>query len=234
MTARYLRVMRIVAVTILALAALAAAGPAAGARDPKEPQQKHTAADTKRAQSIALVASDFSAGWKKAPKNTPAPPCSTEPDESSLVQTARIDPTFVWSDGITSVGSEIDTFRTKAQATRDWRLSTLALMRRCLLETARKELAAQHITVRVSSAVAVKPPKLGERSLHYRIVFELRRKQSGKTQVANFVTELIGVGIGRTSVVLHASSPGLPLPASGLNSLTKVLAKRLVAASGGI
>jgi hypothetical protein len=226
--------MRRAVVTVLSLATLAAAGTASAARDPKDPQQKHTAADTKQARSIALGLADLGTGWRKAAAQKPVAPCTTEPDESSLVQTARIDPTFVWSDGITSVGSEIDTFKTAAQAMRDWRLSTLDLARRCLLETARKELAKQHVSVSILSAVAVKPPKLGERSLHYRVVFQLRRKYAGKTQYAQFVTELILVGIGRTSVVLHASSPGAPLPSSGLNGLAKVLTKRLVVASGGI
>jgi hypothetical protein len=226
--------MRVVVVALVALAVLAPAAGGATPRDPKDPQQRHTAADTKRAQSIALKLGDLTTAWKKAPHDSPAPPCSTEPDESKLVQTARLDPTFLWQDGVTTLGSEIDTFRTAAQARRDWQLSTLDLMRRCLLESARKQLAKQQVTVSVLSAKALAPPKLGQRSIHYRLVFLLQRKQAGKLQVAQFVTELIALGVGRTSVVLHASSPGQPLPAAGLNALAKVLAKRLVAASGGI
>jgi len=222
-----------VTIGVLVLASLLLAT-AAAARDPKDPQQRHTAVDTKLARSIALKASDLASGWKVAPKDKPAPPCSSEPDESKLVQTARIDPTFVWKDGVTTVGSEIDTFRTAAQAQRDWRLSTLALMRNCLLESARKGLAGRHVAVSLGSAVALASPRLGERSLHFRLIFVLHRKQAGKTQVVQFVTELIAIGVGRTSVVLHSSSPGQPLPSSGLMSLAKVLAQRLVAASGAI
>jgi hypothetical protein len=224
---------RVVATVVLVLASLAWAASASG-RDPKDPQQRHTAADTKAATAIALKLSDLAAGWKAAPRDKPAPPCSTEPDESKLVQTARIDPTFVWKDGATTIGSEIDTFRTAAQAVRDWRLSTLALMGRCLLESARKQLGSRQMTVTLSSAVALAPPKLGERSLHYRLIFLLRRTQAGKTSVLQFVTELIAIGVGRTSVVLHVASPGQPLPASGLTSLAKLLAKRLEASAGAI
>jgi hypothetical protein len=231
--ARYPRSVRTVAILGLVLATLVCAT-TASARDPKDPQQRHTAADTKLAKSIALKRSDLASGWTASPNDKPAPPCSTEPDESQLVQTARIDPTFVWQDGATTVGSEIDIFRTTAQAQRDWKLSTLKLMRDCLLESARKQFAKQHVIVNVAAADSLATPKLGERSLHYRLLFILSRKQNGKTQVAQFVTELIGLGIGRTSVVVHASSPGQPLPSSGLVALARKLAKRLVAASGGI
>jgi hypothetical protein len=225
--------MRVATIGVLVLTSLLLAT-VASARDPKDPQQRHTAADTKAARSMALKLGDLAAGWKVAPRDRPAPPCSTEPDESKLVQTARIDPTFVWKDGTTTIGSEIDTFRTAAQAIRDWRLSTLALMGRCLLESARKQLAGQHVTVTLSSAVSLPQPKLGERSLHYRLIFLLHRTQAGKTSVLEFVTEMIAIGVGRTSVVLHAASPGQPLPESSLASLAKLLAHRLAASVGAI
>lgn len=207
----------------------------ASARDPKEPQQRHTAAATQLARSIALKRSDLATGWKAAPKEKLGPPCSTEPDESNLVQTARIDPTFVWKDGATTVGSEIDVFRTAAEARRDWQLTVkLGLVRSCLLEGMRKQVAKQHWKVSVSSAVALAPPKLGERSRHYLLTFLLRRKYAGKLEAITLVTELIAMGVGRTSVVLHVQSPGQPLPSSGLVSLAKKLSKRLASASGAI
>jgi hypothetical protein len=207
----------------------------ASARDPKDPRQLHTAAATQLARSIALKRSDLPTGWKAAPKDAPGPPCSAEPDESSLVQTARIDPTFIWTDGATTVGSEIDVFRTAVEARRDWQLTvTLGLMRSCLLESARKQLAKQHWKVSVGSAVALPPPKLGERSTHYLLTFFVRRQQAGKAEVFPFVTEMIAMGVGRTSVVLHVQSPGQQLPSAGLLSLAKKLAKRLASASGAI
>ncbi len=219
-----------VAFALLLAALVLASG--ASATDPKQPQQRHTAADTKLAQSIALKRSDLPPGWTAAPKQKPPPPCSSEPNEAELVQTTRIDPTFLWTDGLTSVGSEVDIFRTAAQARLDWRLSTLALMRSCLLEGARRNLAPQHVTVSVVSVKALPAPKLGERSLHYRLVLGLRQK--GSTVTVPVVTELVGVGVGRTSVVLHALARGDAIPASGLNSLIALLSKRLVGASGGI
>ena len=220
--------MRLAATLPLALAALALAGPAAGARDPKLPQLKTSKADVTTAKAIGLVRSDFATGWKAAPKQSDQPPCSAEPDESELVKTAGIDPTFVWKDGLTEVGSEVDVFRNAAQAQLDWRLSTLKLMQACLLESARRQFGAG-VKVALRSAVALPAPKLGERSLHYRITLTV----SGKSAVP-IVAELVGVGVGRISVVLHAFSLATPLPAKGLDELTATLAQRLVRVSGGI
>jgi len=219
-----------VALALLLAALVLASG--ASARDPKEPQQRHTVADTRLAHSIALKRSDLPSGWRPQPKRKPSPPCSSEPDESNLVQTARIDPTFLWADGVTSVGSEVDIFKTVGQAKLDWRLSTLALMRRCLLESARRELVSQQVTVKVLSATELPAPKLGERSLHYRLVLQLHQAKTKTT--APIVTELIAIGVGRISVVVHALARGTAIPAAGLGSLASLLAKRLTNASGGI
>ncbi|HET7567108.1 MAG TPA: hypothetical protein VFJ91_03895 [Gaiellaceae bacterium] len=219
--------MRTVAVAaLLALVALLVAS-SAGARDPKEPQKRTSAADVALAKSIVLVRSDFAGGWKAAPKPKPQPPCSIEPDESKLVKTAGLDPTFVWKDGFTQVGSEVDVFANAKQARLDWKLSTLRLMSVCLLESARDALGKK-AKVAISSAEALPAPKLGERSLHFRIVL------TGSKNRPPIVTELIGVGIGRISVVLHAFSLATALPPSGLDALTATLAKRLAKASGAI
>ena len=217
--------MRVTALVPVVLAALVAAG-AAAARDPKAPRQRHTAADTRLAKSIGLRRADFAAGWKAAPASKPAPPCSNEPDESALVQTARVDPSFVWRDGVTTVGSEVDVFGTADQARTDWRLSTLKLVRACLLETVRKAVGGA-ATVRVAQARALPRPRLGARSLHYRLVFLLDGNRA-------LVAELVAFNVGRTSVVLHTLSLDRPLPTSLLGPLGRRLANRLVAASGGI
>jgi hypothetical protein len=222
--------MRLALVVLVAVAALLAAGGAA-ARDPKQPQQRHTAADTTLARSVALRLKDLGGGgrgWRVAPDSKPAPPCSSSPDESKLVQTARVDPTFVWSDGVTTVGSEVDVFRSAGEARTDWRFSTLGLMRACLLETLQKAVGKTG-KVRVTAARALPKPGLGERSLHYRLVFVL----NGNAARA-LVAELVAFNVGRTSVVLHTLSLGRPLPQTAVEGLSGVLAKRLADAAGAI
>lgn len=211
---------------LLALAGLLLlAGTALAATDPKDPQQRHTAADTKLATSIAIRRPDLAAGWKAA-KPGPRTACSVEPDESKLVQTARIDPTFLWKDGVTNIGTEVDVFRTKAQARRDWELSTLKLFRACLLESARHRLGPK-LKVGLVSAKRLAAPALAERVLHYRIVISVR----GKTSVP-VVSDVVALGRGRVTVVLHAFSVRTALPDAAIRPLLELLANRLAAGSG--
>jgi len=219
--------MRAVLAVLLTATALALAATATAARDPKDPQQRHTAADTKRAEALALKQSDLAAGWKPAKPTPNPPPCKTEPDESKLVQTARIDPTFVWKDKVTTLGTEVDVFKTASMARTDWNLSTLTLFRSCLLQSARDQLP--HYTVRVVSAKRLAPPNApAERALHYQLVFSI----SHAGQTVPIVSDVIALGRGRETVVMHSFSVKTPLPASAVTQLTQLLANRL--GTGGI
>jgi len=219
--------MRAVPAAVLILTALALAATAAATHDPKDPQQRHTAADTKLAKSLALKRTDLVAGWKAA-KPTPNPPaCTTEPDESKLIQTARIDPTYVWTDGVTTLGTQVDIFKTASMAKTDWNLTTLKLFRSCLLQSARHQLP--HYTVRVVSAKELAPPKVSvERLLHYQLVFAITR--SGRT--IPIVSDVIALGRGRETVVMHSFSVQSPLPSSSVTQVVQLLANRL--GTGGI
>jgi hypothetical protein len=205
------------AVLLVCTVALAAAA-AAQARDPA---QHHTAADMKRAKALALRRSDLAAGWTTEKPSKPTPPCTAGPDESKLVQTARVDPSFTWKDGITSVGSEIDIFRSAREARLDWKYSTIGLMSTCLLQSAHATLAKSvHMTLK--SAKRLPPPKGVERGLHYRFVFTLHSKQT-----VELVADVVAIGRGRISSVLHTLTVRAPLPPVVVNSLVGVLAHRL-------
>jgi hypothetical protein len=209
-----------------ALLSLAVPAAATGAGDPKAPRQLHTAADTKLAKGLALRRGDLVAGWKLDPPAKPSPPCTAGPDESSFVQTAKVDPSFTWRDGVTNVGSEIDVFRTAAEARQDWRASTRTLLETCLLQSARAG-TGRNVTVRLLSSQTLPAPKGAERTLHYRFVFTLR-----STQTAQLVVDVVALARGRVTVVLHALTVRTPLPASVLGALTSVLASRLNAGHG--
>lgn len=210
----------------LLLAALVVASSAA-ARNPKDPQQRYTAADMKLAKTLALRQTDFAVGWRPAPPDPNRPTCTAGPDESSLVETAQIDPTFIARDGVTNIGSEVDIFKTAAMAETDWSYSTLALFRTCSLLSARTSL--KHYTVRVVSAQRLpKPAATAERSLHYRLIFSIAR---GGTAVP-VVSDVIALGRGRETVVLHSFSIRAVLPSAAMNELTRRLANRL--GTGGI
>jgi hypothetical protein len=83
--------------------------------------------------------------------------------------------------------------------------------------------------VAIVSARELVPPKGVERSLHFRFVFELRSKQT-----ARLVADVLAIGSGRTTVVLHTLTVQTPLPSAVVNALAKVLAGRLSAGKGGI
>ena len=218
--------MRALPAIALLLAALAVAASAA-ARNPKDPQQRHTAADMKLARTLALRQTDLAVGWRPAPPDPNPPSCTAGPDESNLVQTARIDPTFIARNGVTTIGSEVDIFKTAAMAETDWGFSTLALFRTCLLRSARDQL--KHYIVRVVSAKRLpKPAATAERALHYRLVFSI----SDGASVVPLVSDMLAIGRGRETVVLHSFSVHTALPSSAMNELLRRLANRL--GTGGI
>ena len=219
--------MRLVVILLVAALGVPAVGLAA-AVDPKAPRQRHVAADMKKAARLALRRSDLATGWKADPPARAEPYCTAGPDESSLVQTAKVDPSFTWKDDVTNVGSEVDVFRTAADARKDWRLSTLALVKTCLLQSARAGVG-KTIKVSIVSARELAAPKGVERSLHFRFVFELRSKQA-----ARLVADVVALGRGRTTVVLHTLTVRTPLPSAVVGALVKVLAGRLNATKGGI
>ena len=182
----------------------------------------------KRAAGLALQRKDLAAGWKLDPPAKPAPPCTAGPDESNLVQTAKVDPSFTWKDGVTNVGAEVDFFRTAAEARKDWNLSTFALLKTCLLQSARAGVG-KSVKVSIVSAQRLAAPGSTERSLHYRFVFSLRSKQT-----ARLVTDVVALGRGRVTVVLHTLTVTSPLPPAVVSALVQVLAQRLNASKGGV
>jgi hypothetical protein len=216
--------MRLVVGALLLVLVVPAAAGAAG--DPRAPRQIHTAAATKRANAIVLRRSDLAAGWKLDPPAKPNPPCTAGPDESDLVQTAKVDPSFTWKDGVTNVGSEVDIFRNAAQALRDWRASTPALLAACLLQSARAGVG-KTANVRIVSTQTLTAPKGAERSLHYRFVIALKTKNT-----ANLVIDVVALGHGAVTVVLHTLTVRNPLPAASIKALTGVLASRLNSGHG--
>jgi hypothetical protein len=193
----------------------------AGATNPKDPQQRHTAADTRLAKSIGLKLGDLASGWRVNPSTNPAndPPCKSQPDESALVQTALVDPSFTYSDGITSIGSEVDVFRSAREARVDWRLSTLAALKDCFASAL--SLSAK-LPVTVSSFRQLPAAKLSERTLHYRITMVVHAAQP-----ITLVAELVAIGKGRVTTVFHAITVAKPLPASLRTLFTQLLADRL-------
>ena len=199
---------------------------ASAARDPRAPLQRHTAADTKRAKAIVLRRSDFATGWKLDPPAKSNTPCTAGPNESSFVQTAKVNPSFTYKDGVTNVGSEADIFSSVAEARQDWRASTPSLLGTCLLQSAGAGFGKK-THIRIASATTLAAPTGAERGLHYRYVLSV-----GSTKPANLVIDVVALGRGRVTVVLYALTVRAPLPAAVVKGLTGVLGSRLDAGQG--
>jgi hypothetical protein len=218
--------MRWLALAIAGLVLLA--GTAAGA-NPKDPQKRHTAADTKLANAIALKRSDLQAGWTADRNSTTdnGALCSAQPDESKLVETADVDPSFTYKDKVTNIGSEVQLFRTAAHARTDWRSITLAALKTCVVEGMKQELGKG---ARVSVTAAKELPLRAsvERHFHYRFALALHIGSKNVPAVMEFV----GVGKGRASVFFHVVSFGAPPPASFLTPFVQAFSARLSAAPG--
>jgi hypothetical protein len=203
------------------LGALAFALPA-GATDPLGPQQRHTAADTRLAKSIGLTLDDLPGDWRPArgSLNFDLPSCPSRPDESGLVQTARIDPSFFWRDGASNLGSEVDVFHSAREARLDWRLSTLRVLRNCV----RSALESGGTRVTASTARTLRITNLSERTVHNRLTFVMVRP---KKKPITVVIDVIAVGKGRVTTVLHSFTADEPILGAGLTHFAQVVAKRL-------
>jgi len=213
---------------VLSAVALALVLPvaASAAVDPRAPIQRYTAADTKLAKAIVLRQSDFAAGWKQDPPAKANPPCTAGPDESSFVQTAKVNPSFTYRDGVTNVGSEVDVFRLASEARKDWNASTTALLGTCLLQSASAGFGKK-VHIRIASAKTLAAPKAAERGLHYRYVLAIR-----STKTTNLVIDVVAIGRGRVTAVMYALTVRNPLPTPVVKALTGVLASRLNAGHG--
>lgn len=178
---------------------LAAACPAAAFAHSKEPTKRHTAADMRLARSIALTRADFAAGWTQEKSTSSSggdADCSAQPDESKLIETGSVDPTFDSPNGgAATVDSEVDVYRTKAMALADWRTAQLRALRSCLAE-----LFAKTTGTKVSvTAVARTVPVHAERALAFS--FELTAKGGVPYDI-----DQVAVGKGRATVLLSAAA----------------------------
>ena len=206
---------------MLVLLVLAAALPALAVAGPKDPTKRHTAADMRLARTIVLRQADFPAGWtqEKGSGASGDADCAAQPDESKLIETGSVDPTFDSPNGgAVTVDSEVDVYQTKAMALADWRTADLRLLRSCLAE-----LFAKTTGTKVAVSATVEPvPVHAERALAYR--FELTAKGGIPYDI-----DLIALGRGRTTVLLSADGPKGSYRSSLLTRFARLLAQRLAA-----
>jgi hypothetical protein len=214
-------------VTCLTLPALALAADT-------DPKRQINAADQRKAASIVLKRSDFAAGWTKAPR---APDTDTDiscpgfdPDQSDLVLTGEAEAEFEASDGIPSVSSIANVYKTRRQAVAAWTRSAKPAVASCLAQVLKREVEKDGGKVVISRSGAIAFPKLAPRTVAYRVGFTVTVMRAGETAKIPFTLHVVVLGNGRGDSALITFAFGSGLPTADLRAFAKVTAVRLAAA----
>jgi hypothetical protein len=161
---------RPVAALAFALATFAVGiAPAGAARSPRLETLAYRAPDTKLAQGAVIRRSDLAAGWTGGPidsRDDDPPDCPWQ-DYSDFTITGEAGSRF--TQGVATVATQVEVFRTKAQARGDFRVGTRSGTAGCEGRVLAKSIG--HGTTLVSAKV-VAPPSVGERATALRFVFK--------------------------------------------------------------
>lgn len=201
------------------LAAVAAVALALAA-NPKDPTKRFTAADTRLATAIALRQSDLPAGWKRIKSDTSTGTCRAQPDESKLIETADVDPTFESPNQAIDIDSEVQIFATTAMARTDWSYATLKMIHSC----SREELAKALGPAAKMTVTEVAPPNLGAERAK---AFHMAVSATVKGRHVEFESGLVAIGKGRVDVILTWFAPKGLLEPTAATPLLRVLSSRL-------
>ena len=206
---------------VLALA-LVVAAPAA-ARNPRLEHLALRPADMEGARNAVLRASDLGTGWTgkvEDARDDSAPDCAFQ-DYSKFTITGQAQTRF--SQRGASVVSRVEIYKSHADAAGDFGVDTRPRTAVCEGRAIRAGFAKQApgMTVSLTSAKKVAAPKVGERSVAFRIVLTL--KQQART--LRLYIDLIGFVRDRAAASVVVVAPATP--AKGAASLARVIDARL-------
>ena len=192
-------------VLIVALVAAALAAGAAG-RHPRDPREAFTAADRAWAARIVLKASDLPGRWRSTkPAGGEDPRCPTfDPNMSDLTITGEAE-SRDFDRGAVFVSSVAQVFRTARETAISFRRGARPQLIRCYDEAFRKGVG-DTIRSRLVSGRIVAAPRVGERRLALRLVWELTVEEV----TARTYLDLIGWDRGRVSAAVVVLSAGRP------------------------
>jgi hypothetical protein len=181
----------------------------AQAGKPRLEQMRLRPADTALAKRTTLRASDLGRGWIRRTPETPSkelPNCpGVDMDFSAFTITGTA--TSKFEQGPAAVDSQIEVFKSRSDAARDFRKATRASVVRCISRWLRQEIANELSGARVVSARVLSRPRIGEQAILYRVVPEVSTPNG---RVRAYV-DLLGFQRGRTHVTLGFSGVGAPL-----------------------
>jgi hypothetical protein len=193
---------------VLTVAAALALAASAAARNPRLEQLALEQADMVTAKSALLRAGDLGSGWAAQPSKPAdnAPPDCPGQDYSSFTITGQAQAQFTRSGA--SVLSRVEVYRNKRQARADFAVDERPGTAACEGAAIRREVAKEAAGLKVSllSARQLPGPKVGERSLAFRIVLGLR----GSGKDLKVYVDLIGFVRDRVGASVVVVAPGVP------------------------
>lgn len=219
---------------LLALLIACLALPALALAADTDPKKQINPVDQRKAASIVLKRSDFVAGWKKVPS---APDTDADnscpgynPDQSDLVLTGEVEADFETSDGIPAVSSVANVYKTKGDAVKAWTRSAKPALASCLAQVLKREVEKTGGKVAIAKSGVIAFPKLAPRTVAYRVGFNVRVTEAGKTTAIPFTLHVVVLGNGRGDCGLITFGLGNGLPMTDLRAFAKMTATRLGAA----
>jgi hypothetical protein len=176
---------------------------------PRFEQKRLRPADMALAKRTTLRAGDLSRGWVRRTPEKPTSELPTCPgvdmDFSRFTITGTA--TSKFEQGSASIDSQVEVFRSRSEAARDFRKATTAPVVRCISRWLREEIAKEVPGARVVSARLLSRPRIGEQAILYRVVMEVSTPNG---PIRAFV-DLLGFQRGRTHVTLGFSNVSTPL-----------------------
>ncbi len=198
-----------------------------------DPKRRITPVDQRKAASIVLKRSDFAPGWKKVPTTAAGGEGEGEscpgyrPDQSDLVLTGEAEAEFEAAEGMPSVSSTSNVYRTRRDALAAWSRTNKPSLAPCLARLYKEEFQRQGNRAVIAKASRIAFPKVAPRTAAYRVTLQLTVSDGGKSVTVPFTIVLVALGNGRGDCVLTSASFGDEVPAANLRLFAKVTASRL-------
>ena len=220
---------RVVVILLIALAlpALALAGH-------QKPKRQINAADERKAASIVLKRADFAAGWKKLPASPPDNShidCAGQPSEADLVLTGDAESDFERPEGLPSVFSFSDIYKTAADARASWTRGVKPALAACMAKLMKETIEAEEgVTATIVSAGRIAFPKSAPLTAAFRAVLRVTVTQNGETSTVPLTLHVLALSQGRGQAGLLTVGLGAGVPMADLRAFGKLLGQRLAAA----
>jgi hypothetical protein len=210
---------------LVLVAAVFALGTAAAlaATDPHDEQERLRPADMALARRTTLKATDLASGWKRmpAPSEDDDSKCAGfDPDFSAFTITGKARSLFARQGG--AVISLVEVYATRAQAIGDFRTGAKPAVAKCIRHAFETDVArGAGGTARTMSSRMVTAPRIGERSVLYRLVGTL----TVRGQTVRVYMDVLAFQRGRSITALFSSGFGGPI--RGQTAVGRLIAARM-------